>query len=336
MADESQFIGVSTGVDDDQGALKRALFLFDRLALVNTASVGLELRHSPQIVSDLRWLESEGYALDLKDPTGDWRARSRGLFAGPFQDVGRLQEGVVEFIDHLKSQRVRHRWGGSASSVADTNRLIALEEIEKRLIARIHTIELTSRPNMHAVLLPQQNAVGALGVPPLGEFAQVELERVPEHLRSVAQMLDDTREETTAAITLRAFPIPSDFTPLYDVTAFRREADSRLLFASLKDWMNRVARGDMPPQHIEDELRHLISSFERHMNLARMKYERSTVTLIAVASAEFLEELVRFRFSRAFDALGAFQREKVLLMEAEAAAPGSEVAYLLRAQRKFG
>jgi hypothetical protein len=72
------------------------------------------------------------------------------------------------------------------------------------------------------------------------------------------------------------------------------------------------------------------------MERARVKHTRGKWEAIVVPLAEVLENTVRFRFSAVAKALFGMTRTDLGLLEAEASAPGREVAYLERAEAAFG
>ena len=51
--------------------------------------------------------------------------------------------------------------------------------------------------------------------------------------------------------------------------------------------------------------------------------------------AEFLGDLVSFKWGKAAEALFSLKRRRVALLEGELAAPGSEVAYIVKARETF-
>lgn len=331
-----QFIAVSSSIDQTDGALKRALFLFDRLALVNLNHSRLELRRAPHLRADLDWLVAQGYAFDLKNPVEEWREHYRGVFAPGFDSIGRMQSEVVAFLDYLRKKRTALRWNSRLDARLRDQKLEALDVVESRLLARIHSIDLASRHDTDAVILQSDTY-------PLDgrsfdtiRVAAEQIEGMPAEFRHIRDLMLDTREEQTMTITLHAFPVPGDTTPLYEVTAFRRETEMQAHFMALKVWMNRTAAGELTPQQIEDELQHLMNEFESQIARARLSVGRTVVTTLAISSAAFAEELVRFRFSKALERLGAFRARKLALLGAEAAAPGRELAYIVKARQRFG
>jgi hypothetical protein len=79
-----------------------------------------------------------------------------------------------------------------------------------------------------------------------------------------------------------------------------------------------------------------MAKYEKHMKVHRMKTNRSTFQTVVTTSASLLEDLAKFKWGEAAKLLFSFSERKVQLMEAEMNAPGSEVAYLIKAKKEFG
>ena len=100
--------------------------------------------------------------------------------------------------------------------------------------------------------------------------------------------------------------------------------------------MGEVARSELMPAEAEQKLEHLISQYERHMKLHRMKTNKGTLETLITSGAEVLGDLVSFKWGKMAEALFSLTRRKVALLEAELTAPGNEVAYVVKAREMFG
>ena len=72
-----------------------------------------------------------------------------------------------------------------------------------------------------------------------------------------------------------------------------------------------------------------------HMELAKMKYHHGVVRTVLTAPLGMVEKVVKFQFSKLFDAFFELKASKIGLAEAEIKAPGREVAYLEKAIQRF-
>ena len=106
-------------------------------------------------------------------------------------------------------------------------------------------------------------------------------------------------------------------------------------FLALRHWMSEVARAELTPAEVEEKLEYLIDQYQRHMKLHRMKTNVGTLETVVTASAEFLGDLVSFKWGKAAEALFSLKRRRVALLEGELTAPGNEVAYIVKARETF-
>jgi hypothetical protein len=136
-------------------------------------------------------------------------------------------------------------------------------------------------------------------------------------------------------IVLNALPVPDESTSWEHIFEYRSDPDSQAKFLDLRNWMNEVARLALTPIEIEQKLEYLISQYQRHMELHKIKTNTGTVETIIVTGAEFLEGLANFQFSNAAKALFSLKHRRIALMEGELTSLGSEVAYILKANAAF-
>lgn len=99
--------------------------------------------------------------------------------------------------------------------------------------------------------------------------------------------------------------------------------------------MSEVARAELAPAEVEEKLEYLIDQYRQHMRLHRMKTNVGALETVVTTSAEFLGDLVSFKWGKAAEALFSFKRTRVALLEGELAAPGNDVAYIVKARETF-
>jgi hypothetical protein len=97
-----------------------------------------------------------------------------------------------------------------------------------------------------------------------------------------------------------------------------------------------VATANRPAKELEDELAFLQSEYEQHMKIHRVKAGYGSLETIVVTGAEVVENLFKLKWSSAAKALFSLSKRQVDLLEAERAAPGRHLAYIVEAQRRFG
>lgn len=100
--------------------------------------------------------------------------------------------------------------------------------------------------------------------------------------------------------------------------------------------MAKLAVEVQTPHEATQELEYLLDEYESHMRLHKMKITRGTFETLIVGAAEILENVAKFRLSKAAEAIFVLKNRQIALLEAEQSAPGREVAYIAQAKRRFG
>lgn len=133
-------------------------------------------------------------------------------------------------------------------------------------------------------------------------------------------------------IVVNALPIPGDTTSWEQILEFRSDPDSFSKFLALRNWINEVARNQLTPLEVEQKLEYLMDQYRQHMRLHRMRTNAGVLETVVVSSAELLEDLVKIKWGKIAKGLFTFRQRKVALLEGELKSPGSEVAYIIKAQ----
>jgi hypothetical protein len=148
--------------------------------------------------------------------------------------------------------------------------------------------------------------------------------------------LDSEADKTNVIqLVLNSLPTPDESASWEQILDFRSDPDSYAKFLALRTWMNKVAKGNHTFIEIEQELEFLMSEYRQHMKLHKMKTNTGTITTYLKVGIEFLEELRQLKPSKAVEALFSLRHRRIALMEGELTSPGSEVAYVLKAQDTF-
>jgi hypothetical protein len=137
-------------------------------------------------------------------------------------------------------------------------------------------------------------------------------------------------------ITFNALPIPDESVSWEQIIDFRNDPGSRSKFLGLVNWMNEIARVEMPHAELEEKVEYLIHEYTEHMKLHRMKINTGMLETVVTTAAEVVGDLVSLKWGHAARALFSLNHRKIALLEAERAAPGREIAYIVRAKEAFG
>lgn len=148
--------------------------------------------------------------------------------------------------------------------------------------------------------------------------------------------LQHSEKSEAVSLTFNALPSPDESVSWEQIIEYRSDPDSRSKFLALRHWMSEVARAELTPAEVEEKLEYLIDQYQKHMRLHRMKTNVGTLETIITTGAEFLGDLVSFKWGKAAEALFSLKRRQVALLEGELTAPGNEVAYIVKARETFG
>ena len=304
--------------------------IFDRITVRNledsrkqtrfAAGLGLISESEvPQLLSDLNWLFEKGIVFELSAetrklvfPNNEKYQETFKAFSDQVDDLERVEQCAHEVTGRLRSLKEVH----PEPDVTEANALrdIILEEIYKPVKA---ACDYAAR--LDAIRLRESALIDAY--PLINDFAS------PEKTQ--------TTKSEVIKLVINALPVPSETTPWEHILEYRSDPDSRARFLDLRNWMSEVAKGELQPIEIEQKLEHLISTYERHLKLHRMKVNTGTLQTIVTTSAEVLGDLISFKWGKAAEALFAFKHRHVALMEAELNSPGSEIAYIVKTRERF-
>ena len=136
-------------------------------------------------------------------------------------------------------------------------------------------------------------------------------------------------------VVLNEMPQLDTRAPWEDVLGFRAEERTQHLIRNLRRWVRKVVSEEWTEDELEDEVRELVFEYERHLRLSRMSSGREAFEFLITGSTELVEDIVKLRFGRLAKFATAAINRHVKLMQAEAAAPGRELALLPELKRHF-
>jgi hypothetical protein len=137
-------------------------------------------------------------------------------------------------------------------------------------------------------------------------------------------------------IVLKKMPVIDDSVSWQQILEFRADTDSHGKLLALRRWITDVAKSNLSPIEIEEQLEWLMYDYERRMKLHKMKYKTGVLETIITTSLTFLENFVKFKWSEAAKSLFSLRHKRIDLMEAEINSPGAEVSYIVKAKEEFG
>ena len=139
------------------------------------------------------------------------------------------------------------------------------------------------------------------------------------------------RKQEVLGIVLRAFPEPDVSTPLEAILEFRADPEARRRFLALRNWQADVANTGLSAKEIAERLEYLLIQYRDYMESQKVRFRAGVLETVVVATAEIIENLATFHWSKAIKQLFDLRRREIQLYEAEKYAPGREVAYIAKA-----
>jgi hypothetical protein len=317
-----EFIGVKSWLGTAfYPSLKRESLMFNRIAIPKYKQcldfLGKRTGVGEYYVAQLEWLSEQGFVFEPDHSISEKLLLNHAEFNKYYNMESNL---TLEMIKIFKKQ---------------------MREIE---IERGDTDPQTYYAEPHHTA----NLIGEW-LPRLYDAAEYQSRYVAVHLREVHQVesfpvlttrMSEAQETQTSKtdvvhILLNALPEPDDATSWEQILDYRSDPDTAGKFLSLRNWMNEVVRGKLSPLEVEEKLEFLIYQYEQHVKLHKLKTNRGILESVVVASAEFLEDLVKFKWGKIAKGLFALKHRRVELMEGELKAPGNEIAYIVKAREQF-
>ena len=136
-------------------------------------------------------------------------------------------------------------------------------------------------------------------------------------------------------IVLHALPVPTDDTPWEKIIDFRSDEVASTALRRLRRWMRHLASEARSEKELKDELEGLFDEYREYMRVHKLKTTRGTIETVVTTVGEVAENVLKLRFGKLANLLFAASGHRVSLLEAELAAPGREVAYIIKAQEAF-
>lgn len=295
-------------------ALKRQALMFDRIAMPFFAEISAEVRDGrsrvPLVITEVEWLMDQGIAfepeLDFDREKLVANDEFRRFVEASFSESERIEAELATDIDisRIREGVSEETFGAILNRVANAG--FAMFGYNARYISA--AMRALGKADAYAVL--------STNIPSMGSGAVA-------------------RRDEVLQIALNALPVPDESTPWEQIIEYRSDKDSRHQFLDLRDWMSEMARSELTPAEAEQKLEYLISQYERHLKLHRMKTNTGTLETVVTTSAEILGDLASFKWGKVAETVFSLKRRKVALLEAELTAPGNEIAYIVKARQTF-
>lgn len=315
-----EFVGVKPVTDIMVSpSLKREALLFNRIATPSLNTCEGFIKHqfgqySKPFIDEINWLIEQGILFDPSDPISEGTA-----------DKVKEDPRYAKLNEGLNAHQIK------------------LEQAKEPLTAKLKAAWASGKSHYVCEQHEMDNYLGRLAEMNwyLARMAAIQLrieDQIDAHPCTSKQIIsEETAIETDGVIqiTLNALPVPNTLTSWEHILEYRSDLDSHSKFLSLRNWMSEVARDNRSPIEIEQKLEYLMDQYRRHLELHKMKSHAGIVETLVVSSAELLEDLMKIKWGKIAKGLFSFRQKKIAMLEGELTSPGSEVAYIVKAQETF-
>jgi len=243
-------------------ALKRQALMFDRIAVPFFGGISEQfIEHSrvPLIITELEWLIDQGIAFE---PNLDFD-KQRLAANNEFRSFIGANVSETQYIEAELAKDI------------DINRIVeGREEASAQLLINAGLAMIGYNARYISA------AMRALGK---GDAYAVLSATIPSSGSSTAAHSNEVLQ-----IAFNALPVPDESTPWEQIIEYRSDEDSRHKFLELRHWMSEMARSELTPAEAEQKLEYLISQYERHLKLHRLKTNTGTLeTIVTTGAGDF-------------------------------------------------
>lgn len=136
-------------------------------------------------------------------------------------------------------------------------------------------------------------------------------------------------------IVIKKLPLPSNDTPWEQIIDYRNDPENQERLRDLRKWIRKTSSESISLNEIESEIEWLMSEFQRHMKIHKMKANTETLEIITKTPFETIENILKLKLSKLPEPLFALKKRQIKLLEAELNSPGREMSYLIKAKDTF-
>jgi len=284
--------------------LKRDALMFRKIGVLGCeAAINGNIQLPAEIVAELQWLIEQGVVFDLRisdlnksDSVDD---ETKRLVGDWIRLEGHYQGKVEQIVKKMEEELAQEFKVDEYESTIRTIKALLGAAISSELFLRPFSAYYRNNKNIDAHPLFY------------GEYPEL-----TQQTASTGEVIDNQ------------LPVPDDSTAWEQIIDYRNDPDTEIKFRRFRVWMNEIVRAKLTPKEIEDKLEYLLDEYRQHMELHFKKTNTSTLETILVALGDRkFGDIVKIPFS--------VKHRQIALLEAEAKAPGREIAFISKAQETF-
>ncbi len=319
----NEIIGIKSIIGFNLEAIKRDLFLFDKIHIVGLrqvlpsynydeerkivktfldvfidlyyqqVKVSFESEDSKQLLNEIEWLASEDKIV-LNDKDIIFGRHLKGDISVSMNEALKIDE---YFMDKAKENIDK-------KTAMNPDFINHAHEISVRDKANI----FNSRKNVEAY--------------PIVKNMSLPFEISSKKLK-VVQLL------------LNRIPVLDKDIPWNDIFQFKNDPETKQKFLALRNWIADLAQTDLSVNELEDKIEYAFQQYEKHLQINKMKFKKSVLETVVVQGSELLENLIKLKIGKIAKEIFEYKQLEINVLESELNAAGKEIAYINRIEKKF-
>ncbi len=139
---------------------------------------------------------------------------------------------------------------------------------------------------------------------------------------------------TVLSVLFKKFPTITGNIELEKFIEFKRDPNTQLKLARLKEWVLEISKKNYSEKEIEQKIDYLLQEYTMQLELHKLKYNLGIIETVVTISLEVLENLVKINFSKAAKVLFDLTKQDLALLEAEQKMTGKELALIYQLNEK--
>jgi hypothetical protein len=140
--------------------------------------------------------------------------------------------------------------------------------------------------------------------------------------------------ESVLEVALTALPAPDESCAWEDILNFKADLHDKQW--GFRRFLRSLSLKQPTESEVRDEIEWMVNEYAKAMHVHNLKASPAFFEAYVIPGLEFIEDIVKFKWSKIAKGVVAVKKRKVELLEAEMKAPGKECAYVFEARKRFG
>lgn len=318
----NEIIGIKSVLGFDLESLKKELFFFDKVHIVGLRQMlpGYDFDEERKIVKNysntVLDLHYSQYKIDFGDEESKYVLSEIEWLA----DKGKIILNDRDILFGRKVSKDMSKYTNDLMRISQyflnkSEELLKKKSLQSTFIEMAH--EIIIREN-YCFFNSRQNVEA---------YPIVNKLSLPDEISS--QRLDVIK------VVIKNIPTLDKNIPWTDIFQFKEEEDTRFKFLSLRSWISDITSSKLNKNEIEEKIEYSFREYEKHLEINKMKYEKSILETVIVGGAELIENLLKLKIGNIAKKFFDYKQLKINVLESELKAPGKEIAYIDKIKREF-